>query len=409
MYKMLRDIHRGMLPKVTNFAQDLVRIPSVSRDEERIAERILQEMKTIGFDKILRDEWGNVVALLYGNESLPTVLLNSHMDTVDPGDGAAWKESPCSGRIENGRLYGVGASDCKGGLAAQLYAGALLKRSLLPLRGNLVIAATVAEQNGRGVGVRGLLEHTLPSLELKPDYAILGEPTGLGLYYGHDGWLELEIKVQGRNPFKVEDAARAILEETVQNRGVSPKKKAFTEVAVREPVIEEQNGIRRVTIQMERRLGASEPAEEVMGQIKRDAVMAAQAAGGVAVDVAVRQETQTMYTGQTRVVRHVCHAWATDPFHPLLDRSRQALAAAGCRVAPGKWELGRLGMGTAGGTLVTEFHVPTIGYGPGNEETAHSVNEYAEIANIHEAVYGTAVIIHGLIGIPVFGWTSDEI
>ncbi|MFB3788044.1 MAG: M20 family metallopeptidase [bacterium] len=409
MYKMLRDIHRGMQPKVTNLAQELVRIPSVSRNEERIADRILQEMKAIGFDKLVRDEWGNVVALLYGNESLPTVLLNSHMDTVNPGDGTAWKESPYSGRIENGRLYGVGASDCKGGLAAQLYAGALLKRSLLPLRGNLVIAATVAEQNGRGVGVRGLLEHTLPSFELKPDYAILGEPTGLGLYYGHDGWLELEIQIQGRNPFKVEDAARAILEDSVQNRGLSSKKKGVSEVAVREPEVEEQNGIRRVTIQMERRLNTSEPAEEVMGRIKRGAVMAAQAAGGVAVDVAVRQETQTMYTGQTRVVRHVCHAWATDPFHPLLDRSRQALTAAGCRVAPGKWELGQLGMGTAGGALVNEFHVPTIGYGPGNEETAHSVNEYVDIANIHEAVYGTAVIIHGLIGIPVFGWTSDEI
>ncbi|NPU97830.1 MAG: M20/M25/M40 family metallo-hydrolase [Candidatus Omnitrophica bacterium] len=409
MYKMLRDIHRGMQPKVTNFAQELVRIPSVSRNEERIADRIMQEMKAIGFDKLVRDEWGNVVALLYGNESLPTVLLNSHMDTVDPGDGTAWKESPYSGRIENGRLYGVGASDCKSGLAAQLYAGALLKRSLLPLRGNLVIAATVAEQNGRGVGVRGLLEHTLPSLELKPDYAILGEPTGLGLYYGHDGWLELEIQIQGRNPFKVEDAARAILEDAAQNRGVTPMKKACKDVAMREPEVEEHNGIRRMTIQMERRLYASEPVEEVMGQIKRNALMAAQGAGGVAVDVAVRQETQTMYTGQTRVVRHVCHAWATDPFHPLLDRSRQALAAAGCRVAPGKWELGRLGMGTAGGTLVNEFHVPTIGYGPGNEETAHSVNEYVDLANVQEAVYGTAVIIHGLIGIPVFGWTSDEI
>ena len=92
-----------------------------------------------------------------------------------------------------------------------------------------------------------------------------------------------------------------------------------------------------------------------------------------------------------------------------MERSRHALAAAGCRVNPGKWTLGRLGMGTAGGHLVTDYGVPTICYGPGLEEAAHTANEYVETGMIAEAVYGTASIVHSLVGIPVFGWTSDEI
>ena len=49
-------------------------------------------------------------------------------------------------------------------------------------------------ENGASIGVRGLIEQTLPELKLKPDYAILGEPTGLGLYYGHDGWIEVDLQ-----------------------------------------------------------------------------------------------------------------------------------------------------------------------------------------------------------------------
>jgi len=92
-----------------------------------------------------------------------------------------------------------------------------------------------------------------------------------------------------------------------------------------------------------------------------------------------------------------------------VERARQTLAAAGRATVPAKWRLGRLGMGTAGGVLVTEFDIPTIGYGPGDEEVAHQTNECVDITRLADAVYGTAAIAHGLVGVPVFGWTMDEI
>jgi acetylornithine deacetylase/succinyl-diaminopimelate desuccinylase-like protein len=66
-------------------------------------------------------------------------------------------------------------------------------------------------------------------------------------------------------------------------------------------------------------------------------------------------------------------------------------------------------MGTSGGVILNEFSVPTIGYGPGNEDLAHQPGEYLETEKLTEAVYGTAVMVHGLVGVPVFGWTLDEI
>lgn len=66
-------------------------------------------------------------------------------------------------------------------------------------------------------------------------------------------------------------------------------------------------------------------------------------------------------------------------------------------------------MGTAGNVLVQELNIPTIGYGPGREAVAHACNEFVEVDNLNAAVYGTAVIVHGLVGIPVCGWASNEI
>ncbi|NLB60344.1 MAG: hypothetical protein GX806_04660, partial [Lentisphaerae bacterium] len=113
--------------------------------------------------------------------------------------------------------------------------------------------------------------------------------------------------------------------------------------------------------------------------------------------------------GKASLVQQVARAWSMDPFHPLIDRARQALEAAGCQVKPGKWQLGRLGMGTGGSVLLNEFDIPVLGYGPGLETQAHAPGEYVEKEKIVEATYGSAIIAHSMVGIPICGWSSDEI
>ncbi len=404
MYNLLKNKNDGLRDDLLAFTQKLIRTPSPSLGESAVATLVEDELKRVPCDKVFRDDVGNVIGLMLGREPEPTVLLNCHMDTVPVCHETQWKESPTSGNISGGRIYGLGAADCKGGLAAHVYTAALLKRSLLPLRGNLVIAATVAEENGCSIGVRHLIEKTLPAIHLSPTYAILGEPTGLGLYYGHDGWVEMDIQVEGSNPFLVDDAANAIFNEYSNRNAEAPGT-----LALQRPQFRNDGGRRQATIQMNRRLRAAENVGSILSQTKHEAAMAAQAGGAVAVAVAVRQENQKLYTGQTTLVRRVVQAWMTDPFHILMERARQALSAADCAARPGKWALDRIGMGTAGSVLTGKFHVPTIGYGPGSELMAHAVDESVSADKISEAVYGTAAIVHSLIGIPVFGWTADEI
>ncbi len=404
MYNLMKSKRDAVADSAVAFAQKLIQTPSLSLHEGAVADLVEQEMRRLRYDKVFRDNAGNVIGVLHGREAEPALLLNAHMDTVSPGPEDRWSHPPYGGRIENGRLHGLGAADCKGGLAGLVYAGALLKSCLLPLRGSLVVAATATEENGCSVGVRQLAAHTLPEMGLMPTYAILGEPTGLGLYYGHDGWVELDIQVEGANPFLVDDAAQAIY-ANYTNGAADPRES----LVLHRPLFETSAGCRRATIQMDRRLHPSDNVGALMGRIRQEASQAAHGTGSVAVAVAVRHEQQQLYNGQTTMVRRLVHAWSTDPFHPLMERARQALAAADCRVRPGKWDLRQVGMGTAGSVLTQEFAVPTIGYGPGVEEMAHAANESIEIGRLTEAVYGTAAIAHSLIGVPVFGWTADEI
>jgi acetylornithine deacetylase/succinyl-diaminopimelate desuccinylase-like protein len=406
MYRMLKAKTQGLQNDVVDLTRELIQTPSASFEESAAAEVVERSMKQLGYNKVFRDEAGNVVGIISGIEGGSSALLTGHLDTVPPGDEQNWTHKPYSGDVADGAVHGVGAADCKGGIAAQVYAGALLKRSLLPLKGDLVVAATVAEANGRSIGVRTLMEKTLPDLGISPQCAILGEPTGLGLYYGHDGWMEVEVTVQGANPFIVDDAADAIYhsfeEEAVPDGGMES-------LTVQPPSFGDEGGVRTATIGIARRLRQTEAAQDVITGIRRKTDDLARPIGAVAVDVAVRRENRRLYTGQTTVLRQVTHAWMTDPFCPEMDRARQSLAAAGVDAKPARWELGRLGMGTAGSVFVNKYGIPAIGFGPGTEDQAHAAGEHVRIDRLADAVYGTAAIAHGLVGIPVFGWDIDEI
>jgi acetylornithine deacetylase/succinyl-diaminopimelate desuccinylase-like protein len=410
MYSLLRSRNRDLADEVINFTRKMVATPSPSFREGEVARIVRTRMESLGYDKVVTDEFGNVVGIMFGREAEPTVLLISHMDTADVGKPELWTRSPYGAEDCDDAIFGLGASDCKSGLAAQLYAGALLKASLLPLRGNLVVACSVAEEKGGSPGVRFLMENTLPSLEIKPIFAILGDPTGLNLYRGHDGYAAFEIIVQGANEFQVNDATGAIFDMFSARPGGRGGGGEMEELRVETPRFQFMGGIRRGSFGVSRRLHKADSIEAVIEAMRHEArAAAATTAAAVAVDVALPSEEQRLYTSRTTLVEKRIDAWSTDPYHPLMKRARQALAAAGCAVATGKWRLPRLGMGTAGGVLTRQYNVPALGYGPGSEDLCHTPNEYVKKDNIPEAVYGTAVIVHSLVGIPVCGWTPDEI
>jgi acetylornithine deacetylase len=133
----------------------------------------------------------SVIGRLRGSGGGRTLLLNGHLDTV--GFGAM--EGPTAPRVEAGRLYGRGAYDMKGGVAAALLAAALLAGSA-PLPGDLIVAA-VADEEHASLGVQAVLAH-LRAAGTRVDGAVVTEPTDLQLGIAHKGFVWATFTTHGR-------------------------------------------------------------------------------------------------------------------------------------------------------------------------------------------------------------------
>jgi LysW-gamma-L-lysine carboxypeptidase len=160
------------------FLQELLSIPSPSGQEDAIADFLLERMNALGF-RTGRDEAGNVVGALGDPKAERTIVLLGHMDTV-AGDIPV--------REIGGRLYGRGAVDAKGPLAAFVLAAARTAPHLDRAR-IVVIGAVEEELHGRGARH---LARALPS----PTCAIIGEPSHWeGITLGYKGMLSLDYRL----------------------------------------------------------------------------------------------------------------------------------------------------------------------------------------------------------------------
>ena len=177
--------------------KELVRINSVNPSlvegapgEAEIAEYVANFMQGIGLEtKVEEVKPGrpNVVGFLKGSGGGPTLMLNGHMDTV----GIDYMEiDPLNPNVRDGKLYGRGSCDMKGGLAAILSVAKALVDSGIELRGDLVVAG-VCDEEYASIGTEKIVE------EVKVDAAVVGESTGLQILVAHKGFAWIDIETRG--------------------------------------------------------------------------------------------------------------------------------------------------------------------------------------------------------------------
>ena len=186
--------------EITAFLQDLIRTPSVSGKEEDVAVVISEKMRSCGFDIVKIDSLNDVIGTLKGSggSRARSLLYNGHIDHVPPGDMI----DPYSGNLVDGSLfgsegkviYGRGASDMKGAVAAMVMAGGIIQDLGIDLKGDLNIVGVAEEERG-GAGTKATIQdgHTLG------DVVVIGEATNMDIKLGHRGAAGTTVVVKGKS------------------------------------------------------------------------------------------------------------------------------------------------------------------------------------------------------------------
>ena len=184
---------------IVELAQKLIRVPSVSGDTKglsEIAAIISDVMKKSGLSvHLIEAEKGlpNVIGTFQGSEDAPRLVFNGHTDVVPAQSGGEWIVEPFGAEVKEGRIYGRGACDMKGGLAAMLFAPGIVLRLFPEYKGNLIITATVDEELGGFKGLKYVVEHGI-----KADMGVVGEPSELKIVNVCKGLLQLRLKTRGK-------------------------------------------------------------------------------------------------------------------------------------------------------------------------------------------------------------------
>jgi acetylornithine deacetylase len=175
--------------KALELLKVLIRAPSFSGEEENVSLILQNWLKTFGVK--YHTSGNNVWAYnQFFDATKPTVLLNSHMDTVKPNKG--YTRDPFIPDIEERKLYGLGSNDA-GGPMVSLLGTFLYFYNHKNLKYNLVIAITAEEESSGPNGLNSLLN------ELPPiDFAIVGEPTGMQMAIAEKGLLVIDAYAPGK-------------------------------------------------------------------------------------------------------------------------------------------------------------------------------------------------------------------
>jgi putative selenium metabolism hydrolase len=287
-----------------------------------------------------------------------------------------------------------------------VYGGAILKHLGLPLKGDLIVAARVLEHAHASVGMRYLVDKTLPERKLHFDFVVMGNPTNLDVYLGHRGRVEIEVLTIGRTshagaPWLSLNAVYHMVPviQAVQELNTTLPSHPFLEKSslALTNITATPEGPTAVpdhcTITLDRRFLPSEDVDEVVWQVQSIVNRLSGQNHELKAEVRIAQAQVTSYTGLQQAASKLVHPFVTESGHALVGDAVKALESLGQAPRFGKW-----GFTTEGGYTGAIKKITTIGYAPGDEKFAHTPFDRVSVSQLVAAAAGYAAIARGVAG-----------
>lgn len=383
------------------FLQRLVQAPSLPGNEAKAQEIIIEKLTSLGANIDCWEPGGeaflnhplfccprmdfkgspNVVGVWKGTGKGKSLILNGHIDVVPVGDLQQWKEDPFSGKVEEGKMYGRGVTDMKGGLVALLYAMQCLQELNIPLKGDVIFQSVIEEERGGA----GTLAAYLRGYQA--DGAIIPEPTDMKIFPKQQGsmWFRIQVKGKSAHGGTRYEGVSAIEKsylvlEAIQELERRRNEKCSIPIPINVGTIKGGNWPSSVPDQVELtgRMGVG-PHEELADAQKE------------LLHAILSIEDQWLQENPPRLQWFGArwHPGNLPSHHPLeesLVHSFREVMGKEPVIQASPW-------GTDGGLLNKAGGIPVLIFGPGKTEVAHYPNEYIELEQVKQCTLVIARMI----------------
>ena len=357
---------------ITDFMREICAIPSMNSQLKDVGERIASEMRKLHFDEVRFDKMGNIMGRIGNGKKV--IVFDSHIDTVGIGDPHEWQWDPFEGKVEDGVLFARGACDEKGSTPGMIY-GMAAARDFGLLDGWTAWYFGNMEEWCDGIAPNTFVE---VDPKVRPDFVVIGEPTKMQVYRGHKGRIELKVTAKGKSAHAASNqlginAIYLLLPVIKGIKNLEPKlgddpflgngKITVSDMKVQTPSL---NAVPdEAVIYIDRRMTFGETQEAAIKQIED--LIPEESKARVKVEKLFYNEPS--YTGFVFPVDKYFPAWALPDEHELVQAGLNTAKLIGLPEHPsGKWAFSTNGIYWGG-----KAKIPAIGFGPGDEVTAHTV------------------------------------
>jgi len=359
---------------------ELVKVPSLSRDEEKVIQKIKSVLEEVGIHSTRVDGLGNLIVRIGDG---PRILaFDAHIDAVDTGDLTQWECPPFSGLVKDGFVHGRGSVDQKGGAASLITAARILKEMNYKDKFSVFFVFTIMEEDCDGL----CWDYLIRKEKFIPDFVVITEPTNLGIYRGHRGRIEFELYFRGisahasapeRGKNTIYDGAKVALK--IKNLNTRLPSDEFLGKGSIAPTLFSTESPSLCAIpdsarmHIDRRLTWGEDRDSAIAEIKSCCDEDA--------EIVIPMYEYPSYKGEIYPQEKYFPTWKIPEEHPFLKvgiKTYKFLFNLMPRID--KWTFS-----TNGVTICGRHKIPCIGLGPGNEIYAHSPNEKIPINDLEKA------------------------
>lgn len=385
--------------KVVDLTQRLIQKQSYSGNEKGVSDELTKFFNENGFDDVHIDKYGNTIGHIKGSKPGPKIVFDGHMDTVPVTDPSEWKFPPFEAQIHENKIYGRGATDMKGAIAAMAVAAANFKNETNgEFAGDIYVAGVVHEECFEGVAAREISSY------VKPDYVVIGEASLGNIKIGQRGRAEIKIETTGipahsANPEKGINAVYKMCKVIEAIRGLAPTYHDVLGYGILELVDIKSSPFPGASVVPEkcvatydRRLLVGETKESVLAPINDLLEKLMKEDDQLKVKAYYSVGEEDCFTGEKILGERFFPGWLYNKEEGWVQAVFKEMNENG--LTP---EITQYNFCTNGSHYAGEAGIKTLGIGPSRENLAHTVDEYIEIDELNSVVKAYESVMKALL------------